>query len=190
MFTGIYGVCEGDAYVEAPVSALLLSIWRHCQGFLLLFIFFSTTHSYSLFSFLGCMFLIPCNFLLLFFLFFFSFVFVGDGYSLEHLTVRCCKERMLRYVDSNSNNMYILHCMSWIKRKPLHYNLDPYIGDSHCFIFLFTFLKKKAEALSPISRDVDNVTSLLSYRGKSGGWSLMMMNSDVGPIKSNLTCVV
>ncbi|KAL7907113.1 hypothetical protein GGI35DRAFT_78848 [Trichoderma velutinum] len=70
MFTGIYGVCEGDAYVEAPVSALLLSIWRHCRGFLLFFFFLNYTLLFSVF--LSQLYvLIPCNFLLLF-LFFFS----------------------------------------------------------------------------------------------------------------------
>lgn len=58
----------------------------------------------------------------------------GDGYSLEHLTVRCCKERMLRHVDSNSNNRYILHCMSWIKRK--HHNLHNYDGATAMMCFL------------------------------------------------------
>lgn len=55
MFTGIYGVCEGDAYVEAPVSALLLSYLAPQPGFSFYY-FFPTTHSYSLFSFLSCMF--------------------------------------------------------------------------------------------------------------------------------------
>lgn len=62
MFTGIYGVCEGDAYVEAPVSALLLSIWRHCR-----FFYFIFTTLLLCFLFSAVCFLIPCNLLFLFF---------------------------------------------------------------------------------------------------------------------------
>lgn len=40
MFTGIYGVCEGDAYVEAPVSALLTSYLAPLPGFSFIFCFF------------------------------------------------------------------------------------------------------------------------------------------------------
>lgn len=105
---------------------------------------------------------------------------MGDGYSLEHLTVRCCKERMLRHVDSNSNNMYILHCMSWIKRKAFHYKLDHYVGDCHCYFFFFF---KSGKVLCPISRDVDNGTARIVG-------SLVVMKGDVGSIKSNMSSML
>lgn len=71
MFTGIYGVCEGDAYVEAPVSALLLSYLAPQPGFSFIFCLFHYTLLFTVF--LSQLYvLIPCNFLLLFFYFIFS----------------------------------------------------------------------------------------------------------------------
>lgn len=80
-FLGYNGVCVGGAYVEAQVSALLLSP-------ALLPLFFS-----FLFSAVCSPLVVICSFFTL-------HVFIcsaGDGYSLEHLVVRCCKERMLRH---------------------------------------------------------------------------------------------
>lgn len=88
---GIYGVCVGGAYVEAQVSALLLSL-------ALLPAFFNSS---SLFLFSVLCFSIHCNFLI--FLLHVLFVLLATAIFLEHLAVRCCKERMLRHVDSNSN---------------------------------------------------------------------------------------
>lgn len=141
IYFGIYGVCEGGAYVEAQVSALLLS---------LALLPVSSSPTFLLFSFLGCMFFIPCNFLI--FLLHVLSVLLAMVIVLGHLVVRCCKERMLRRRFKQQQVYINIACLG-SKEKALHslksYNLL-YNTSQFCFYDEGYFVFAHAFNVNPI----------------------------------------